>query len=385
MSTNLVWLIILGVLIFLYFPIASFQFGLMIDSIIRPAAKTVGQNVENRRVIVVICTNGQNPDVVESILREIKSYRLSIEQFVIKETNDNFRYSAQEIVVPATYATRNGSRKKMRALHYGIEELHRMGFGSETYICHLDDDSVVDKGYLEHIYSMEEEGGQGAIRLREYNHHLFSALADMGRVFTCDVLCRHFNSIGRPMEVHGEGLTVRADVEFEIGWDFGTYGAEDLMMGQLIVKKGFRFGFIPHHVFIAPPTNARDFYKQRRRWAYSLLWSVKEIREIRPAVLYWLVYRYGTTWTGFTGLLVLPYTLSPFSHIFMPWWMVAISLFNTFSYFASYQYGSGRTRRSWMPLMLLLQVFVAFYEGATLFYGVIFPPDKNSFDVIKKV
>ncbi len=382
------WLILLTILILLYFPVAAFQAGLMLHSILRRAgagSRGAGPRRPGRKVIVVICTDGQNTRVVEWISARIRSYALSVRVFVIAEERDPFPYSADRIIVPASYRTRNGSLRKMRALQYGIEYLHREGYGKETYICHLDDDAIVERAYLEHIFRMDEDGGQGMIRLRETGYHLMSTLADMGRVFNCETLCRHFNSAGRPMEVHGEGLVVRADLEYEVGWDFATFGAEDLMMGQSIVQRGYRFGFIPHHVDIAPPTSSRDFYKQRRRWIYSLLWSRSRIRKIRAAPYYWLIYRYGTTWTGFVGLLLLPFVFVGTLHFNLPVWIFGISWFNTASYFASYQYGSARTKRSYMPLMFLLQLGVAFYEGATLVYSALRPPDRLGFDVIRKV
>lgn len=385
MPTFNFWSILITVLIALYFPVAALQFSLMVKTLISHKRLITPTPVQSRRVIVEICTNGQNPEVVEHIIKVTNSYKLNLEIFVVKEEYDRYAYSANEIVVPKGYATRNRSRKKMRALQYGIEFLHEKGYGEETYICHLDDDSFVEKAYIKHIFGMKEFAGQGAIRLREYDHHLLSALADMGRVYNCDVLCRYFNSRGKPMEVHGEGLTIRADVEFEIGWDYGTYGAEDLMMGQSVVKKGYTFGFIPHNVYIAPPLSMKDFYKQRRRWAFSLLWSMREIREIRPAALYWLFYRYATTWTGFIGLIILPYTISPWSHLYIPLWLTGISAFNTISYFSSYQYGASKTNKKYMMKMLVLQLIVAFYEGASMVYGAIRPPKRDSFDVIKKI
>jgi len=375
--------VVIAILILLYFPVASLQLILMLRNILVHDRAEMSVLVPGRRVIVEICTNGQNPSVVEHIIDVIKGYGLNLEIYVVKEDYDLFHYSANEIVVPKLYTTKNGSRKKMRGLHYGIEYLHAQGYGSETYICHLDDDSLVERDYLQYIYGMSETAGQGTIKLREYGHHLLSTLADIGRVYTCDVLCRHFNTAGKPMEVHGEGLTIRADAEYDVGWDFGTYGAEDLMMGQSLVKKGYTFGFIPYDIYIAPPVSMKDFYKQRRRWAFSLLWSVREIRAIRPVVLYWLMYRYVTTWTGFTGLIILPYTLLLGPPV--PFWIVGISIFNTVSYWSSYQYGASKLNRRYMPTMLLLQIVVALYEGATIVYGAVFPPDRNSFDVIKKV
>lgn len=376
--------ILLIVLTSLYFPVAVVQFVMMMRAVLRPPRSCRNHWVSDRRVLVVICTNGQNPLVVETILSRIKEFRLPVTSFVIKEAADPVEYSASQIVVPVGYSTPNGSRKKMRALQYGIEWLHARGYGRETYICHLDDDSVPEREYLEHIFCMEAEAGQGVIRLREFGHHTLSSFADVGRVFGCDSFCRHFNSIGRPMEVHGEGLTIRADVEFQLGWDYGTYGAEDLMMGQSVVRAGFRFAFIPHRVFIAPPLSARDFYRQRRRWAFSILWSIKEIRKIRPVSLYWLLYRYTTSWTGFVGLVILPLALLYGSQLDVPLAVLAISVFNTVSYFAGYQYGMGRTHRADMWKMLLLQFPVAAYEGSAVVYGLLKPPNRTSFEVIQK-
>ena len=90
-------------------------------------------------------------DVVEKIIKKIRKYDVASEIFVVKEERDTFTYSCREITVPSDYKTPNGSLCKMRAMHYGIEEMHRMGYGKETYIVHLDDDSIVDKPYLEFV------------------------------------------------------------------------------------------------------------------------------------------------------------------------------------------------------------------------------------------
>lgn len=368
-----------------YFPVALIHFALLIRSIARPIECRLRGTVPGRKVVVVICTIGQNPGVVEWILAQIRSYSLPVRTVVIKEARDPFHYSAEEIVVPADYVTRNRSRKKMRALQYGIEALRAGGAGPETYLVHLDDDSVAEKAYLEHVFEMPEAAGQGVLRLREFGHHVLSSYADTGRVFTCDVMCRHFNSTGRPMEVHGEGLVIRADVESEIGWDFATYGAEDLMMGQSVVQRGYSFGFIPHRVYIAPPTSARDFYLQRRRWIFSLLWSLGPIRRIRPGVVSWLMYRYVTSWTGFIGLVILPLTILALVPLAVPVWIIGISIFNTVSYFASYLYGAGTTRPAIMWKQLVLQLPVAAFEGGTVVWGAVQPPNASSFEVIQKV
>ncbi len=157
---------------------------------------------------------------------------LNIDIFVVKEEVDLHTYAAQEITVPSGYETPNESKTKLRALHYAINTLHRMGYGKRDYILHLDDDSIVEKDYIRYVFGMRDLAGQGEIRLRDYGAHLLSTLADFIRVSDCDVYCRHFNRKGKAMFVHGDTLVVRADIEYEFGWDYATYGADDVIMGN---------------------------------------------------------------------------------------------------------------------------------------------------------
>ncbi len=372
-------------LVLLYFPIAAMQDWLLLRNR-KESDETCdhqGERVGGRRVISVMTTNGENPLVVEHILGVLKTYDIDMGLFVIKEEADRFKYSASEIIVPTGYSTPNGSRNKMRALQYGIDWLHSQGYGSETYICHLDDDSLVPEEYISHILAMKEEAGQGHIRLRKAGVHMLSTLADMVRVSNCDSFCHFFNSIGRPKSVHGEGLVIRADIEYSVGWDFGTYGCDDLIMGQLIVKEGFEFGHIPHPVLIAPPVSARDFYKQRRRWIMSVLWANKAVREINSGTMDWFIYRYVVGWTGILGVALAGFGL--IYGFYMPIPIEVMLGFNLASYFLFYQYGTLKTSKKLILPMALLQVPVAIYEGGTLIYSLLFPPGKDSFDVITKV
>ncbi|MBX8645961.1 MAG: glycosyltransferase [Thermoplasmata archaeon] len=372
-------------LVVLYFPIAFMQDWLLLKyrKTFATQCDHSGKAVEGRRVLCVLTTNGQNPRVAEHILSVLHSYNLNIELFVIKEERDRFSYPAREVIVPKDYMTAHDTRNKMRALQFGIEYLHGCGYGSESYICHLDDDSLVSEEYLEHVFRMEEHAGQGHLRLRKTGVHMLSTLADMVRVSNCDSFCHFFNSTGHPKSVHGEGLVIRADVEYALGWDYGTYGADDLIMGQMIVRSGHSFGFIPHPIMIAPPVSARDFYKQRRRWIMSILWSSRRIREIDAKTMDWFLYRYAVGWTGVLGFLV--FVACIFYGLVLPLPIYIILVFNLGSYFLFYQYGSARTSRKYMIPMALLQLPVALYEGGTLIYSLLFPPARDSFDVITKV
>lgn len=389
-------------LVFLYFPVAMFQLILILKGwtkgedrlftrvkrheyrhmVTTPILKNHTKG-SKRRVIAVICTNGKNPGVVDKLTLILKSYTVPLDTYVLKEEYDTHNYIGNEIVVPSDYTCPNGSKHKLRALDYESKWLKRMNYSAETFVIHLDDDSVVSEEYVEYVYRMGEHGGQGHLRLREPGIHLFSTLADMTRVSDCAAFCTYFNKKGTPMAVHGEGLVIRADIEEEIGWDFGTYGADDIIMSQLIVKHGYRFGYIPYPIFIAPPTSLRDFYKQRRRWIVSMLWARDYIKKINKKMFYWLIYRYAVGWTGFFGVfLLIPALLF---HFQFPLYLSIISSINTFCYFVFYQYGAIKTGKKWSPVMLALQFFIALYEGGTLFYSILYPPDKNVFDVITKV
>ncbi len=381
-------LLLYAIIILSYTPLGLYQMFLVARSVILLRGLEEKQypklDVKNK-LVVAITTNGNATDVVEKIIATTMGYGLDLRMYVIKEESDTFRYSCQEIVVPKDYQCAHGSRNKMRALQYGIEWMGGNGLGKETYICHLDDDSMVSKEYLEYVIdSMTEEGGQGSIRLREFGRSLFSSLADIVRISNCEAWCKHFNIWDRPKFVHGEGLVVRADVEKEIGWDFGTYGAEDLMMG-LEISRRYRFGLMPQgNIWIAPPTSVRDFFKQRRRWFWSIFRNEGKVRGLSLKVYLMYVYLYIAGVTGIIGFLILPYTiifapaLTP--HL-APFWII-----NTACFYIYYQYGAsyhGSLRVS--ALLLFLQLPVAFYEGLTIIYSLVTRPDFNTFETIKKV
>lgn len=340
---------------------------------------------KKNNVIVVTTTNGAATDVVEKIIATVDGYGLGVKQFVIKEERDKFKYSCEEIVVPSKYVCPDHSRNKMRALHYGIMSLHKKGYGKETYICHLDDDSIVTKKYLEYIINyMTEEGGQGTIRLREFGHHIISSLSDMIRISNCEAWCKHYNISNNPKFVHGEGLTIRADVEYEIGWDYSTYGAEDLIMG-LEISKRYKFGYIPMgHINIAPPTSMKDYYKQRRRWFWSIFKNDGKVEKLDRATFMFYMYMYIVGITGIIGFILLPYSLivrPALPLILTPFW-----IFNTIAFFLYYQFGSmHHGSKSQSLLLFIFQFPIAFYDGLTIIYSLLVRPDFNTFETIKKV
>ena len=383
-SLIFIWTVIIYIFILQYTPLSFFQlYRLTVISIHKNQRLDAVELVRvERQVITLLVTNGANPGSASKIIAQIKSYGLEFNRtFVIKEEYDKFEYGCEEIVVPESYSTRNGSMTKERAMQYAIEYLESQQLVNDrTFLLHLDDDSVVDREYISFILNMPYDAGQGSIRLKNYGQHLFSTLADMIRPVDCDIYCDYFNTKGRPKAVHGEGLVIRSDIEFKIGWDYATYCGEDFLMGQKILASGFKFGRIPYNIYIAPPLNTKDFYKQRRRWMYGMLWSLDLLPNKKMTAF--LLYRYIIGWSGFIGVFMFLFgilarlSLNPF--------FVVLGSINLFSYFLIYQKGVLDTDKKYIPLMLVLQIPVAIYEGGTFLYSAIRKPDRTKFEVIRK-
>ncbi len=317
------------------------------------------------------------------IVKQLKSYNFkNLYIYILVEYDNKTDYGVKSIVVPKDYKTDHHSKSKHRALHYFSEWLKKEGYGKETYVVHLDDDSVVSKKYLEYVMGMTAEAGQGAIRLRTYGHHLFSTLADFGRVVDCDTYCAFFNSRSTPFGVHGEGLVIRADVEEEIGWDYQPTVAEDFIMGQNIYSKGYKFDFIPGGIYIAPPTNTRDFYNQRRRWHHHFFESIHLGYKLHKSATAWFAYQYSMGWAMALGLGIWIYVLIARPSIYPI--LFYITTFNLIVSFGLYQYAAYYIKKlKYHLLMLLLQIPVTVYYSLTFFYYLLKKPKSDIY--IKKV
>jgi cellulose synthase/poly-beta-1,6-N-acetylglucosamine synthase-like glycosyltransferase len=379
---------IFAILVVFYSPFAIYQLYLMTSSILnsdKAYFKKQTRLEKDNNVIIALTTNGMATDVVEKIISTINSYGLDVKIFVIKEPHDSFKYSCMEIVVPITYQCPNHSRCKMRAMQYGNEWFHEKGYGDETYICHLDDDSLVDKDYLEYIiHYMTGAGGQGCIRLREFGRHMISSLADLVRVSNCEAWCKPSNKKNRPQFVHGEGIVVRADIEYEIGWDYGTYGAEDLIMGLKIAHK-YSFSYIPSgHIYLAPPTTAKDYFKQRRRWFWSIFKNDGIVRKLSLKTYLFYIYMYAVGVTGLISLTLFPVLI--FVDAYITPVILALCIINIISFFGYYQFGAVRCdHMSCSFVLLMMQIPIAYYDGLTILYSLITRPNFQVFETIKKV
>ncbi len=331
---------------------------------------SLGDPVKGRKVIVCITTIGKAHDVVvNAIIPALKSYGMPIRIIVLAEEADTQDYGVETIRVPASYVTSGQSENKHRALHYFSQWLSSQGMGKETYILHIDDDNIPDRLYVENVFSMPYEAGEGTIRLREYSHHSLNTVADFQRVAYYDAINAFANRKFHPLGVGGEGLTIRADIEAELGWDFGPIAAEDFLMGQNIVFHGYNFGYIPGYLYIAPVTTTVDFFRQRRRWMHHFFVSFHQAIGMSWFPVIYITYLYMGGFLPLLGLGLWATTIV--NHVVVPFWLTVPLTYELVMSFGITLYGAWQHRVSpWFLAAFVLQVPVSFYLIATWFYFV---------------
>ena len=108
---------------------------------------------KDRKLLAVIVTIGNSSETVNKIIKQLKSYNFPmLEVLVLIEEYDKSKYSANTMVVPKSYKTKNNSLAKHRALNYFSEQLRQ---DEHLYIIHLDDDSIVSKEYIINVLKMD--------------------------------------------------------------------------------------------------------------------------------------------------------------------------------------------------------------------------------------
>lgn len=333
------------------------------------------------KVIIEIVTNGENAESTLSIIKRISSYKFKDTIYVLTEYYDNFDYGVSTIKVPKEYSTLKGSIKKMRALQYGIEVLHDLGYGHETYIIHLDDDSYVNEDYIQYVRTMAFPAGQGSVKLRDYTDNNLTGMLDTIRVSTCRIHCTYNNIKNKVKFVHGEGLVIRADIEYEMGWDYGLAGAEDLIMGYSISKK-YWIDHIPCNIFINPPTTIKDLFAQRARWLSHVFSAKRILKSMNPRLLYfyYMLYLYGIT--GIVAELLWIYDLA--TGIGINPIIFFFSVINLISIALTYEIGAIGT--SWKYAIIVPFVFLplGLIENMTTIFSLIKRPNPKDFKVIYK-
>jgi beta-1,4-mannosyltransferase len=187
------------------------------------------------------------------------------------------------ITVPRDYRTPRGTLFKARSLHYA---LGASGISDETWIVHCDEETQPTRSGIQGIARLiSEETESGQLRIgqgtilyhRNWSAHPFLTLADCIR--TGSDLGRGWlsMSIGLPLfGLHGSWIVVRNDVERAAGFDVTPAGslAEDSWWGLTEAQAGVRTRWVDGYMTEQCPESARDFMRQRRRWANGMTRAV---------------------------------------------------------------------------------------------------------------
>jgi len=239
-------------------------------------------------MIIQITTTGREQQRVNQVISQIREYRLSMAHkiWVVTEPGQNDRYPLADVVltVRADFAAR--SERKARALEYSrqiraAQHLDR----PDVKILFNDDDVAPTRDYIETAFQADYDVCEGITAPRtEYGvrpvGHFLASHADDLRTHACLVYCAVFQGIvGRPLHVHGEGLTVTGAAERAVTWDWPAFASEDLVFGRKAAKAGFSWGWFHQYAELTSPWNIRDFITQRRRWIWGDIHGIRH-REV---------------------------------------------------------------------------------------------------------
>lgn len=210
------------------------------------------------------------------------------------------------LTVPRFYLTPRGTRYKARANHFGVEQRIVDGESRpDVWVYHLDDDTAVGLDTITAIAQHIAERGathylaQGVLAFpHELAPSWWVRVADAIR--PTDDLARFFvftGLWGRPwLGLHGENLLIRADIEYQVGWDFGASATvEDAYFGLRFAEMyPGRAAFLPAYTYGASPPHVGALIRQRKRWfqgmARLLLDPMVPTRAkwaLGPSVLFW--------------------------------------------------------------------------------------------------
>ncbi|MBC6466478.1 glycosyltransferase family 2 protein [Actinomadura alba] len=326
---TLVWsLPVIGVLV-------GIQGALLIRRRIRGSSKMVPPApVEKDFLIVLVPTIGRH-DTYPALERSVLSYVEHLPEYfpymrvdVLTEEGceaaaaiDRLGMSSRLIrvvTVPKPYRTPNGTRFKARANHYSHElRIAEREAQDNVWVLHMDDDTgvgpdtaaalaqFINRQRREHP-DKAKHMAQGILTYpRENAVNLFTWLADAVRPADDIARFRALTGMGTPVAgVHGELLVLRASIEATIGWDFGPKAiVEDAQLALTFCRRyPGRSDWFNGRCYGASPATARDFVKQRERWAWGLV-ALCFNRTIP------LRYRW------FLGVCVATWILGPLQHI----------------------------------------------------------------------
>ncbi len=291
-----------------------------------------GEEIANKRIIYQITTRGENLETLQRSfdsatywigrVKEERGLAFRSEVWIVTEED---RYEAERgffdaleadgaflVVVPAGYETPNHSGFKARALHYACEVRVERGIDTKNdWVYHQDTETIVGEDTV--LGNLDFAAEPGEDRLIGAGIILYP-LGWRDRYNSVEETTRSVGDIGAlgqmklwgavPFGYHGSHLIVRADVENDLGWDYGKVRSEDLIFS---LKLRERFGGVTRGLkgfaYEKPPFTLGDQLKQRRRW---ILGSVEVLgrRDIPSRYKLPLVYSLGSWLSALPSIAV---------------------------------------------------------------------------------
>ncbi|MCE7736873.1 MAG: hypothetical protein GPJ54_18460 [Candidatus Heimdallarchaeota archaeon] len=250
----------------------------------------IGEGLEKLEIAIGSLKNVISSKIIIDILTENHD-----DQYYMKTLNTKLNYNFH--VVPQNYKTDNSTKLKARALHYMIEVREKIakkkGLSLKNqYIIHFDAESTINSGGLKTIIASvlkypNKTIFQGPIFYSNnwFKSGIYSRQMESLRPWNC-YECYSSTKNGLPYHLHGSNIVVRADVECDLGWDFGLLKgypvvAEDLVFGiKAYLKYGKSiFGWHGANMIEQPAFTLNDSIKQRVRWIRGSLQSIDIIKK----------------------------------------------------------------------------------------------------------
>ncbi len=315
----------------------------------------------------------------------------------------------QILVVPEDYRLPNGTKYKARAAAYALSIRSEQGDNTkEQWIYHLDDDTSIRGDTISAIAEFIRNKGdklylaQGVLTFPyERSRSHISKFADSIRPI--DDISKFFIFTGRgnpKMGLHGEHLLIRADIEEEIGWDFGkSVKVEDAYFAMFFsIKYPEKSGFLNGATYGSSPSSVKDLLKQRRRWASGLISlmldnsiALKNKWILSYAVIIWMIGFIQNVWIVILVAILLGENTAPMSK-----WIILLWTFNIAYQMWSYMEGSKinlyvSDNKNYVHIIFMTIIsipgifFISLVESFASLLGLIeFLKRKEGFDVISK-
>ena len=377
----------------------------------------------NYKVIFQIVTRGLEVEAVERGVRSVMywapRYLRNFEVWIVTEEDipessrsffskleEEYQGKLRVLYVPRNYSTPRGTKFKARALCYALEIRRKIGYcNPSTWIYLMDEESVVGEdtvlSIVEFIENSHRHGKVAAQGLVVYSNFwgrsILPSLFDSVRPLQDVTLMRFQYEYGRPLfAVHGSHMLIRADMEEEVGWDFGPVMAEDLIFGLLSSSKiGRVWGWLRGKLYEQSPFSLIDFFKQRRRWVWGII-DILRHKDVdaKNKVLVGLNY---LLWLG-----GLPAAIVSILNVLMPTPLPTIAMAPFLGLLMAvwlYMYWEGCKINVWhLPIparvkniirvaALLIAPLAGILESAAVWYGVLTYPflrRKVGFELVKK-